>query len=168
MSKVLHIDLNRCISCMGCEIACMRVHGSDKSNIFVTLIDGRFSIPFSCRHCEKSPCVKVCPTDALEKTPEGAVIHHSMKCIGCTLCAVVCPFGIIQLDTVNKVIQKCDLCIDRLRAGKLPACASTCPARAITYDEFDNIMEKVRKRRAMSILSGVGTEPGTIMTLPVR
>jgi formate dehydrogenase iron-sulfur subunit len=168
MSKLLYIDLNRCISCKGCEIACMRVHGTDKPNIFVTLSDGRFSIPFFCRHCEKRPCVKVCPTDALEKKPEGAVIHHNMKCIGCALCLVVCPFGMIQFDTVNKVIQKCDLCIDRLNANKLPACASTCPTRAITYDEFDNIMEKVRRKRAMSILSGVGAGPGTIMTLPSR
>ncbi|MBC8521483.1 MAG: 4Fe-4S dicluster domain-containing protein [Methanomicrobia archaeon] len=168
MSKVLYMDLNRCISCLGCEVACMRVHGNGTSNIFVTLLEDRFSIPLSCRHCEKSPCVEVCPTGALEKTSEGAVIQHSMKCIGCTLCAVVCPFGIIQLDTVNKVIQKCDLCIYRLSEDKLPACVATCPARAITYDEFDTIMENVRKKRAMSILSGVGTEPGTIMTLPAR
>jgi len=167
MSKVLYMDLNRCISCRGCEVACMRAHGNSKSNIFVMLLEDRFSIPLSCRHCEKSPCVKVCPTDALEKTTEGSVIHHSMKCIGCTLCAVVCPFGIIQLDTVNKVIQKCDLC-NSLGKGKLPACVATCPGRAIIYDEFDTIMEKVRKKRAMSILSGVGTEPGTIITLPAR
>jgi formate dehydrogenase iron-sulfur subunit len=166
MSKMLYMDLNRCISCLGCEVACMRVHGNSKANIFVTLLEDRFSIPISCRHCEKKPCVEVCPTNALEKTPEGAVIHHSMKCIGCTLCTLVCPFGVIQLDTVNRVIQKCDLCIDRLRNNKLPACVATCPARAITYDEFDTIMEKVRKKRAMSILSGVETELGAVITLP--
>lgn len=164
MAKVLYADLSRCIYCRACEVACEREHHGI-SRMYVALIEERLSVPVNCRHCEKNPCLEVCPTDAIERTDNGAVIIHSMKCIGCKLCAIVCPFGVIELDTLNKIVEKCDLCIHRLKNGRAPACVLTCPARALRYDEFDTIMADVRKRHALSLVTAVG-DTGTILTLP--
>ncbi|MBW1856353.1 MAG: hypothetical protein JRJ00_17115 [Deltaproteobacteria bacterium] len=71
-TKILHVAIDRCIACRACETACGREHNGI-SHIFVTPIDDKYSIPLSCLHCEKSPCVDVCPTNALEKTSYSAV-----------------------------------------------------------------------------------------------
>lgn len=165
MSKVIFMDLNRCIYCRSCEVACEREHNG-RSFISVLLFDERYPVPMNCRHCEKSPCVAVCPTGALNRIKNGPVIIETMKCIGCNLCAMVCPFGVLELDTLSKVMRKCDLCVHRLNEGKPPACVSSCPARALTYDELEAIMNRVRQRAAKAIVSGVGVEPGIIVSPP--
>jgi len=167
MSKIIHLDLNRCIYCHACEVACEREHRGI-SNIFITLLDERQAIPLACRHCEKNPCLVVCPTNAIERKESGAVIIHSLRCIGCKLCALVCPFGVIQLDEMDKVVRKCDLCVHRLEDGKDPACVKTCSARAMKFGEFDKIMADVREKKSMSIISGVTDNEGFVVTLPER
>lgn len=164
--KVIFMDLNRCIYCRSCEVACEREHNG-RSFMSVVLLNNKRSVPMNCRHCEKSPCVAVCPTKALNKLENGPVIIETMKCIGCRLCAMVCPFGILEFDALSKVMRKCDLCVHRLNDGKAPACVTTCPARALTYDEFDVIMRKVKEKAAKAIISGVGSQPGIVITPPV-
>lgn len=166
MPKVLYADLNRCIYCRACEVACEREHFGI-SRMYVTLIEERLASPVSCRHCERSPCVQVCPTDAIERTDEGAVLIHWMKCIGCRRCEIVCPFGVIELDTLERIVAKCDLCIHRLQEGREPACVATCPSRALRYDEFETIMADARRRAGLSFVTAVGNV-GTVLTLPDR
>jgi formate dehydrogenase iron-sulfur subunit len=148
-TKILHIDIDRCIACRACEIACGREH-SGISHIYVTPINDKYSIPLSCLHCEKSPCVDVCPTNALEKTSYAAVIFHKLRCIGCGLCTIVCPFGVIQITEENTVL-KCDKCIHRLKKGKDPACVLTCPTKALIYGKRDQIMTGKRRKHASRI-----------------
>jgi len=165
MSKVIFMDLNRCIYCRSCEIACEREHNGH-SFMSVLILDERHSVPMNCRHCKNSPCIAVCPSGALTKLENGPVIIETMKCIGCSLCAMVCPFGVLELDNLSKVMRKCDLCIHRLNENKLPACVSSCPARALAYDEFDVIMQKVKNRAAKAVISGAGLEPGIVVSPP--
>jgi formate dehydrogenase iron-sulfur subunit len=163
--KVVHMDLGRCVYCRGCEVACKREHNGH-SNMSVVLLDDDSPVPMNCRHCEKSPCMAVCPTAALSREEGGPVTLQTMKCIGCRLCAMACPFGVLTLDALSKVMRKCDMCEDRLAEGLSPACVTTCPARALTYEEFDVVMQKVRERAATAILSGVGSKQGTVVSLP--
>jgi Fe-S-cluster-containing dehydrogenase component len=79
---------------------------------------------------------------------------------------MVCPFGVLELDSLNRVMRKCDLCVHRLNEGKSPACVVTCPARALIYDEFDTIMQKIKERAAKAIISGVGLQPGVVVSPP--
>ena len=46
----------------------------------------------TCHHCEDAPCVNVCPVDVL-KVEDGVVFADEQRCIGCKLCAIVCPYG---------------------------------------------------------------------------
>jgi len=165
--KVVYMDLNRCIYCRSCEVACEREHDGH-SNMSVVLFDERRSVPMNCRHCEKSPCVAVCPTHALNRTDSGRVIIEKMKCIGCRLCAMGCPFGILELDSLDRVMRKCDRCVHRLEEGQPPACVATCPARALFYDEFEAIMKRVKESAAKAIVSGVGQQPGVVISPPEK
>jgi hypothetical protein len=41
-----------------------------------------------------------CPTDALEKRPDGSVVFHKDRCIGCV---EFCPHGVLTLGDVSAI-----------------------------------------------------------------
>ena len=166
LMNVLYLDLNRCIYCRACEVACEREHDG-VPRIFVTLVDWTQAVPVACRHCEKHPCLEACPEEAIEVTDEGAVIIRTSKCISCGLCVIACPFGVIELDKGGKIAEKCDLCEHRQREGKLPACVLTCPARCIQYGELEEVMARARTKPGVTFVSAVG-KTGTVVTLPSK
>jgi formate dehydrogenase iron-sulfur subunit len=165
MAKVIYMDLNRCINCRSCEVACEREHGG-YSNMFVQVIDEQYAMPLNCRHCEESFCTEVCPTQAVHRETEDAVIVTPMKCIGCGLCTIACPFGAVWQDRLNKIARKCDLCIHRTQISLEPACVATCSARALSFGEFDVLLETARRKEAPSVVNRSAGSVGTIVTLP--
>jgi Fe-S-cluster-containing dehydrogenase component len=74
-----------------------------------------------------------------------------------------CPFNVIHYDPVKKVISKCDFCQHRRNEGKPLACVSTCPTRALIYDEFDAIVASLRDRVAESIIKGTALRLGFLL-----
>jgi len=153
MNKVLYIDLNRCIYCRSCEVACEREHDG-QSFMSVLLLDEKQPIPLKCHHCEDAPCVKVCPLGALCYIGGNIVSIDAAKCAGCQLCVLVCPFGVPQLDPLSNTAIKCDLCYDRQKEGRRPACVITCPARALAYDELNVLMERAKDKPGKAIIEG--------------
>lgn len=55
-------------------------------------------IPTLCNHCDNAPCVQNCPTTAMYKNDEGLTLHNPDKCIGCRLCQLSCPYGVIWFN----------------------------------------------------------------------
>ena len=39
-----------------------------------------------------------CPFDALERTGDGVIKRHNMRCVSCKSCALACPFGTIYKE----------------------------------------------------------------------
>ncbi len=159
--KIILMDPSRCIECRACEVACEVEHnGNSFINVFEYMES--ISVPINCRHCEKAPCMEVCPTRALSKDEDGAVVLAKTKCIGCLLCGVVCPFGIPMLDVVNKIMMKCDLCASRRAKGLIPACVATCPTDALTYGDYEELVLSRRRKAAYKVLESVrSAEPLT-------
>lgn len=165
MPKTIYMDLTRCIYCRACEVACQREHGG-QSNMFVQLSDDGHAVPINCRHCETSFCTEVCPTGAVYHASEGLVMVAPMKCIGCGLCTLACPFGSIWFDALNRVARKCDLCIHRTQAGLEPACVASCSSRALAFGELDGIVDKARRKRQTVVISRAAGYHGTVVALP--
>lgn len=42
--------------------------------------------------------------------------------------------------------SKCDMCIDRVQNGLLPACVSSCPTETMQFGDFDEILAIATKR----------------------
>lgn len=140
-----------CIGCRLCEVACRVVNSKYKnldsaydiikaysqkpkpiSRLFVEEV-GPISFSLQCRHCEDASCIEACITGAMHRDERGAVVVDSEKCVGCWTCVMVCEFGAIKRDLINKRATKCDLCADR----DIPACVEVCPNRALVYEERD-------------------------------
>lgn len=159
------VDPTRCLGCRSCELACAVAHSASKtlvgalsesappeSRVALECIED-LVVPLQCRHCEEAPCVAVCPTKALTKSEaEGPVLLNDELCIGCKACIVVCPFGVICLSRHGKLAIKCDLCVERLKAGQEPACVASCPTGALRFESTAEAGESARKRAAREFL----------------
>ena len=148
MSKHITVQIDRCVGCHTCEVACAIAH-SQSEDIETMLLEGEnpgyrihvetygpLSIPITCEHCEEAPCALVCPTDAVKRhAPGKPVLVDDERCTGCGLCVRACPYGVIALRPEGKVAFKCDLCVHRLAKGLEPACLSSCPTKALVLQE---------------------------------
>ena len=173
LNKIIYVDPKRCIGCHGCEVACAVSHSTatgvvdalGMSGLFsrthVVAVDGA-SVPMQCRQCEDAPCTKVCPTGAMRQAAgSGSVSIDDQTCIGCKLCTMVCPFGVVTV--VNRpaiggrsnggVATKCDLCIDWRERNdkKVAACQEACMTRAISLVDLKVYREAMVRARAAEI-----------------
>ena len=162
------VDTTRCIGCRSCEVACAEAHGlpipdqSDESvfekqrqtsvtqwtvvNRFKTE-KGEVFAKKQCMHCNQPGCVAACLVRAMEKREEGPVTW-SGNCMGCRYCMVSCPFDIpkFEYNSWNPKIQKCNLCYERVKEGKQPACVEACPAEALTFGTRRQLIEEAKTR----------------------
>ncbi len=160
-------DSTRCVGCQTCEYVCAETHGlpepSDGPEIGVirktdetrrTVVNafespnGEVDIKQQCMHCNEPACAAACLTQAMYKTKEGPVIWREDKCMGCRYCMVSCPFDVPKFEyhSANPKITKCDMCYDRIKEGKIPACAENCPAEAIQFGKRSELIKEARKR----------------------
>jgi len=133
----------------------------------VTLTDndsGReIALPVMCQHCEHPPCVDVCPTGASFKRADGIVLVDKHICIGCRYCMMACPFKArsfihepLNNQKVNAprgigTVESCTLCVDRVDAGKVPACVEASQNKgdgAFVFGDLNDPNSEISKRLA--------------------
>ena len=140
------IDLDRCIGCHTCTVACQMEKGlaPGLALIPVQTVGGARDVPQGvypalcldyvprpCAQCQSPPCVPACPSEALCRRDDGLVTIDTSLCTGCGDCLPACPYGAIVMDGEG-IAHKCDLCASRLDQGLEPACVICCPTRALT------------------------------------
>ena len=179
--RAVFVNPERCIGCLQCEIACAVEHsvGQDESTAFLEIPLPRKRVhveagpvpttayPNRCRHCDPAPCQRVCPTGAITRDDvEGLVLIDAARCIGCAMCAVVCPFDVVTFHPLvgghrpdSAVAVKCDGCEQRVRRGEEPACAEVCKVDALVYGEINELMTSGRLRESGAVLAASGVTP---------
>lgn len=150
-------DLNRCVSCLNCSVSCKMVNGIAPGAFWNKVLrigpnptpggSGQFPdvemyyLPVTCQHCKDPECVKVCPTGASHKLEDGTVQIDKSKCIGCQFCAMSCPYGVRYLSEVERVVEKCTLCEQKIAQGELPECVRQCGGRARFFGDMEKGIE---------------------------
>ncbi|MEN3033684.1 MAG: 4Fe-4S dicluster domain-containing protein [Aquificaceae bacterium] len=174
------IDIDRCIGCLSCEVACLQEKELKEPEIRpmkVSRVGGfgdgpdLFFVPMNCFHCEPAPCVMACPTGAMVKNSKGVVHLLSTRCIGCKACIIACPFGAISFNPQTMKVEKCDYCIHRLEKGLLPSCVMKCTTNCLyfVYLETAPQARHISQRLDSSLLQELFLKPDMIdksQTLP--
>lgn len=141
MKMIFDLDLEKCVACGACAVACMDqndIHpdaGEPMLRVIGTLEprvnDGNFSfLSLSCMHCTDAPCVVACPAGCLYKNKLGLTVYDRARCIGCRSCAMACPYGAPKYAADGRLV-KCSGCAVRQENGLLPACVRVCPTKAL-------------------------------------
>lgn len=143
-TKGFLFNVDRCIGCHACVLACKNENKTAAGVSWrrVTNTGEGHYLSISCNHCSSPECFRVCPEHAYIKRRDGIVLIDSNRCAGCQICVGACPYGAPQFDPVADRTSKCDYCIDRQKAGLLPACVTACPTGALQVHEFDKYSEK--------------------------
>ncbi len=97
MNRFVIADSRRCVGCFACQAACvenhLRVGLQAYPRLIVTYTPGGI-MPLQCRQCDTPACMTVCPVKAIVLR-NGAVTLNETICIGCKMCGLACPFGVI-------------------------------------------------------------------------
>ncbi|EKE44611.1 4Fe-4S ferredoxin, iron-sulfur binding protein [Oceaniovalibus guishaninsula JLT2003] len=108
------IDLDRCIGCNACLVACQSENNVpvvgpeeiDRGRVMHWLRidayerdDGAPSFqPIPCMHCEKAPCEPVCPVAASVHDGQGLNVQVYNRCVGTRFCQANCPYKVRRFN----------------------------------------------------------------------
>ena len=178
--RTVFVNPERCIGCRQCEFACAVEHSMtrDQAAAFLETPPPRTRVhvaagpvpgtafPSRCRHCDPAPCLQVCPTGAIGRDGElSLVLIDAARCIGCAMCAVVCPFDALTFhpapdgpSATTPVALKCDGCVERLQRDEVPACAEVCKVDALVFGELNDLVAAGRVRETAAVLAAAAVQ----------
>ncbi len=145
--RLMLIDLDRCTRCGQCVDACVTSHADGRTRLY---LDGprfeKYLVPLSCRSCLDPVCMIGCPVGSINRGDNGEIQIRNW-CIGCAMCADQCPYGSIQMNSLEETMALsasqlaslgdsdiksvseravvCDLCSSL--PSKQPSCVYACP-----------------------------------------
>jgi Fe-S-cluster-containing dehydrogenase component len=166
------IDESKCVGCNACRVACQNQNNLAPYEAYNHLEEREYGtfpnyarefLPVQCQHCDDAPCVKVCPTGASHKRPDGVVLVDKNKCIGCKYCIAACPYNVRIIKEDGGYIEKCRFCIDFVEKGEKPACMTTCMTGVRMFGDLDDpnseISRFIARNKLKQFKAEINTKP---------
>ncbi len=160
------VDLEKCVGCFNCMLACKDEHVGNKwlpytdeqqkheNKWICPTMTERGEAPYTevtyvtkmCQHCDNAPCAKKYP-DVFIKRSDGLMLIDYKRAADKNI-VDACPYGMISWNEELGCAQKCTGCAHLIDNGwKEPRCVQACPLRALQTvfcedAEWEKIIEK--------------------------
>jgi Fe-S-cluster-containing dehydrogenase component len=168
------IDLDACIGCNACTIACqsennipvvgaeqvaagremhwIRVDRYDDAGTHATVFQ-----PVPCMHCENAPCEVVCPVGATVHDSEGLNVQVYNRCVGTRFCSNNCPYKVRRFN----FLQYADEETETAKAMRNP---EVTVRRRGVMEKCTFCVQRVSKARLMAEKDGRALADGDVRT----
>lgn len=169
MREIVFIQ-ERCIpGCRACYSACIAEHlrhedsyapmeplpmtGKREEELFDYDLSNPIPHAVRCRNCIDAPCVMVCISGSMQQDDiSGRVFNDEMRCVGCWMCVMACPYAALIPLIERRKVLKCDSCL----SVDDPACVRACPTKAILFITPEDYQ---RERRRIARFNEAGKVP---------
>jgi Fe-S-cluster-containing dehydrogenase component len=159
------IDIDKCIACYSCFIACkdefwdndyppysVGIKKLDQTLIRLMKRErGKFPhvkvayMPILCMQCGDPPCAKVARNNAVYVRADGVVVIDPQRAAGQREIVEGCPYHVVSWNDEKGIPQKCTFCVHRIESGKTPRCVQACPSGAMIFGDLEDDQSEVSK-----------------------
>ena len=125
------VDLDRCIGCHGCEIACKNENEVELGSFWNKVVQvgpfgdyphlHQYFLPVMCQQCDDSPCTHVCPTGASYRDGEQRRAGRQGESASVQVLHDGLPVRRAFMEPVGTRVEKCTLCGQLTSVGEEPS-----------------------------------------------
>jgi len=145
--KVIKVDLDKCNGCRACELACSAFHANPKYSS-INPARSRIRMVIDPLNDEYVP-IRAAEYTKSECDGRNSYTINGKEYSECSFCGASCPARDLFKEPDSGLPLRCDMCEDD-PAQEEPMCVQWCLAKALTYEEYEEVEEQVEEQVKLS------------------